>query len=248
MKLALVGRTFVVVSGANERTLSKRLLALGAIAPGEAHRIRVRSASGSTARACCPRLAFALVALYVIAFFKGAAWAGGAAGSAAAEPIAEFELRNRLLAIDTANVPISVESAGDHRLVATWRFADARWLDLARARRMKYVQRVILDFDPESHVVRVMEQMTRFDAAAGPSAAEIEWRTMRGITFFQVEQGSVFGLQFDETGRPQPSLGYEWRFDAREMKTPLIDVTTRAGWQWRPTLWSGPTWLRWLTG
>jgi hypothetical protein len=112
---------------------------------------------------------------------------------------------------------------------------------------MRYVARVVLDLDAEANVVRVTEQMTRFDGSAGVGGASVEWRTLRGVTFFQVERGRVFGLQFDEHGRPQPQLDYAWRFDAQELKAPLIDIVTRAGWQWRPTPWSGPKALRWLT-
>jgi hypothetical protein len=112
---------------------------------------------------------------------------------------------------------------------------------------MKYEQRVLMELDPESRVVRVTEQMTRFDASAGRGGATIEWRTQRGVTFFHVERGREFGLQFDDRGRPMPKLDYAWRFDAQEMKAPLIEAVTRAGWQWRPTPWSGPESLRWLT-
>jgi hypothetical protein len=31
------------------------------------------------------------------------------------------------------------------------------------------------------------------------------------------------------------------------MKSRLIDAVTRAGWTWRPVVWQGPVWLRWLT-
>src|SRR5690606_868600 len=65
------------------------------------------------------------------------------------------------------------------------------WLDLARARSMRYVARVVLDLDAEANVVRVTEQMTRFDGSAGLGGASVEWRTLRGVTFFQVERGRV---------------------------------------------------------
>ena len=40
---------------------------------------------------------------------------------------------------------------------------------------------------------------------------------------------------------------YAYTFDLKEMKSPLIEAATRAGWRWQPTLWQGPAWLRWLT-
>jgi len=69
-----------------------------------------------------------------------------------------------------------------------------------------------------------------------------------GIIFFQREQQRVFGLQLDAQGRFKPALSYGYRFDLDGMKSPLIEAVTRAGWTWRPVLWQGPAWLRWLTG
>ncbi len=246
VKLAQAGRTLAIVSGANERSLMKRLLALGAITPG-----RAPSDPGSERywlyrRGVIPAIAVALVMLYVIVFFKGVAWAGAIAPRADAA-LPASELRARLSAIESAGAPITIAQEGADRFVATWRFAEARWVDLARARRLQYVQRVVLELDPESRVVRVTEQLTRFDASAGIGGAGVEWRTLRGVTFFHVERGQVFGLMFDEEGRPMPKWDYAWRFDASEMKAPLIDAVTNAGWQWRPTPFTGPAWLRWLT-
>jgi hypothetical protein len=247
VKVAQAGRTLAILSGANERELTKRFLALGAIAPGAAPPGPGSGRFWFYRSGVLPALSAALLVIYVIAFFKGAAWAGSVAPVAGVPPASVRELRSSLLAIDAAAVPFSIEEEGSNHFVATWRFADARWLDLARARQMKYTQRVLLEIDPESHVVRVTEQMTRFDASVGRGGATAEWRTMRGVTFFQVERGRVFGLRFDAEGRPIPKLDYAWHFDANEMKAPMIDVVTRAGWQWRPTPWSGPEWLRWLT-
>ncbi len=248
VKLGLVGRTLVVVSATDERALTRHLHAIGAIAPAQAPSDAGSERYWLYRPGVLPALLVGLVVFYVFVFFKGAAWAGAVPAVTGIQPATTAELRQRLLEIDALNVPLTiVAEEGGRRLVATWRFADARWLDLARARQMRYTARVILNLDPQSHIVRVTEQMTHFDAAAGLGDVALEWCTMRGVTFFQVERGRVFGLQFDANGRPQPKLDYAWRFDAQEMKAPLIDAVTHAGWQWRPTPWSGPEWLRWLT-
>jgi hypothetical protein len=70
---------------------------------------------------------------------------------------------------------------------------------------------------------------------------------MTGIDFFQAEQSHVFGVQLDEQRRFKPEFPYTYRFNLSEMKSPLIAAVTRAGWNWRPTVWQGPAWLRWLT-
>lgn len=247
VKLAVVGPTLVIVSGMDDRSATKHLHTLGAIAPA-----RAPSGPGSERYwlyrpGVLPALLVALLAVYVIAFFKGATWAGAIPAVANVEPVTAAELRQRLLAIRSKNVPLTIEKENDQRLVVTWRFADAQWLDLARAHKLRHVARVILELDPKVPIVRVTDQMTRFDADAGVGGASLERRTKRGVTFFQAERGHVFGWQFDANGQPSARQDYAWRFNAQEMKAPLIEVVTRAGWQWRPTPWSGPQWLRWLT-
>lgn len=246
VKLALVGRTLVIVSGADEKTTARRLHALGAIRPAAAPSDPGSEHYWLYRPGVLVGLCAALVALSVLVFFKGAVWAG-AVPAARAEPQSEGELRQRLLSINSPHAPLVISVAGDgRRLIASWRFADARWLDMARVHQLRYEARVILDLDAGSRVVRVTEQMTRFDAGAGAGGAALRWQTLRGINFFHVEHGRVFGWQLGGD-RPQPQADYAWRFNAQEMKAPLIDAVTRAGWQWRPTPWSGPEWLRWLT-
>jgi hypothetical protein len=249
VKMAVAGRTLVIISGADERSIAEQFQALGAITPGAAPSDPGSEDYWLFRPGVLPGLLVLLIALYVFAFFRGAVWAGSVPAAPDAQPASAIELRQRLLALDSINLPLRVAEEDEaRRLVATWRFADARWLDLARARRLRYVARVVMELDPDDSVVRVTEQTTRFDASAGVGGASLEWHTQRGVTFFQVERGRVFGLQFDASGRPQRSPTYEWRFDSREMKAPLIDIVTRAGWHWRTTPWAGPAWLRWLTG
>lgn len=246
---ALAGRTLVVVTGSDERALSQRLRALGAIMPGTAAADAAAQEFWLYRPGVLPALAALLAAVCIVAFFKGAAWAGAIPPRAGARPLPAADLRQRLLAIDATGLPLAITAEdGGRRIVVTWRFADARWLDLARVRQLRYVQRLVLVPDEASRTVRVTEQQTRFDAAAGPGGVSVEWRTTYGITFFEVERGRVFGLQFDADGRPLPDPGYAWRFDVREMKAPLVEAVTGAGWEWRPTLWNGPERLRWLTG
>ena len=68
-----------------------------------------------------------------------------------------------------------------------------------------------------------------------------------GIMFFQREEQHVFGLQLDEQGRLKPEASYSYKFDLSEMKSPIQNTITQAGWTWRPTVWQGQSALRRLT-
>ncbi len=189
-----------------------------------------------------------MVALYVGWFFKGAAWASSSPAHAGAPTASAPTLAARLEAINALDVPFRIERGErPNEFFATWRYADAKWVDHARAHGLRRTFRIQLTFDEAAHTVRATDYVAGYDWSAGADGARIQWNAALGIVFFQTEQRRVFGLQLDEQGRFKPELSYAYKFNLQEMKSPLIDAVTRAGWNWRPTVWQGPVWLRWLT-
>jgi hypothetical protein len=189
-----------------------------------------------------------LGALYTVWFFKGAAWAGSSAALPSVPALSASQLTARLQSINTLEVPFQIERGRQpNEFFATWRYADAKWIDLARAHGIRRTFRTRLVLDEAAHTVRATDYVAGYDWSAGNTAARIEWRATLGLVFFHVEQQRVFGLQLDSRGQFQPALSYSYKFDLNEMKSPLIAATTQAGWTWRPTVWQGPAWLRWLT-
>lgn len=186
-----------------------------------------------------------LVALY---FFKGSSWAASVPARPGAAPLRASELSARLEEFNRLDVPFRVERGRDEReWLVTWRYADGRWMDLARLRGVRRVFRIRLNLDEQRRVVRATDYVARSDWSVGRGGADFEWKSGLGIQFFQAEYGRVLGIQMDSQGRPTPELSYTYRFDLREMKGPVVAVVTAAGWDWRPVAWNGPKWLRWLT-
>ena len=185
--------------------------------------------------------------LVVLYFFKGSAWAGTFRAKSS-PPVTAAELASRLEAINSLDVPFRIERGTQpNEFFATWRYADAKWIDLARARGMNRTFRIRMTLDERNGTVRATDYAASFDWSAGRGGADLEWKSSLGIVFFQYEHQRVFGLQLDEQGRFKPELSYAYTFNLNEMKSPLVEAVTRAGWNWRPTAWQGPTWLRWLT-
>jgi hypothetical protein len=248
-KVLVAGRTLVVMTGPDESDVAARLRASRILAPATA---AVAPSPGDDYWLYRPvvlvSLLLLLVCLAVVWFFKGSAWAAMIPARADTMPASADELRQRLLAINELDAPFVVEEEpGSGRLVVTWRFADAKWVDLARARGMRRTHRILLEVDENRHVVRPTEQQSSIDWSAGRGGASFQWRTTMGIVFLQLEHQRVFGLQLDERGRFVPQLSYAYTFNLQEMKAPFITAVTEAGWNWRPTAWHGPAWLRWLT-
>jgi hypothetical protein len=188
--------------------------------------------------------------LLVIAgyFFKGIAWATRVDSKPVAHVVSAPALRERLLAVNSLDIPLRVERGADHNeLIANWRYADAKWIDHARAHGMRRLHRVVMSLDEGSRKVRATDFATSFDWSAGGTGAALNWKFITGVVFFQYEHQKVFGLQLDEHGKFKPTLSYSYTFNLQEMKAPLIDAVTRSGWTWQSVAWRAPSWLRWLT-
>lgn len=189
-----------------------------------------------------------LTLLMIVYFFKGASWAGSVPASKNGRPVAATELAARLRAINQLDAPLSIApGSGPHEILADWRYADAKWADLAGAHGLRRTFRIRLSLDEGSHTVRATDYIGSLDWTAGRRGVEVEWKVAMGIVFFQSEVQKIYGLRFDDQGRFIPETSYTWRFNLGEMKSPLIHAVTQSGWTWRPTLWQGPKWLRWLT-
>lgn len=189
-----------------------------------------------------------MVALYTLSFFKGAAWASRTPAASGVPHLTASQLTARLEAINALDVPFRIERAPQpNQLHASWRYADAKWFDLARANGLRRTFRLRLTLDEASRTVRTTDEVAEFDWAAGRDGARLEWKAITGIVFFHAEQRRIVGLQLDQHGRFQPNLSYAYKFNLDELKSPLVATVTRAGWTWSPTVWQGPSWLRWLT-
>lgn len=247
-----LGRMIGVWTGRDDAAIRRRMAAGGFEVPYRAPLAAAAgapaAASGASGAVAWVALGAACCALLVLLFFKGAAWAGshGPVAGAARQPLAVVE--ERLAAINATAVPFVIErGTRPHEWIATWRYGDARWLDLAGANALRRTHRVRLLLDEAHGVARATDESTTMAAALGRGGAAFSWKADLGITFFQRETTRVFGLQFDPQGRPQPDLSYTYAFALDELKSPLIAAITQAGWTWRPTVWRGPSWLRWLT-
>jgi hypothetical protein len=191
-----------------------------------------------------------MMLLAALVFFKGAAWASRAQSTAdrTARPLPLAALRDRLLAVNGLDAPVQVTAApGGRRLRIDWRYADAKWMDHARAHGMRRSHRLDLDLEEASHTARVIEYWGAMDWSAGRGGGQIKWQAARGIRFFEYAHERVFGLQFGPDGRPSGALGYAYTFDLRELKQPFIRAVTDAGWTWQPLMVDVPKALRWLT-
>jgi hypothetical protein len=181
-------------------------------------------------------------------FFKGSAWSARVAPTPGVVPVDSASLRERLLAVNRLDAPVAVTASPDGRTWEIgWRYADARWLDLMRAHRMRRVHKLVLRLDEAGRIARVREFWSAFDASAGRDGLRLDWRAATGMQFFQVEHHRVFGAQLDAGGKPTGATSAAYTFDLQALKAPFIEAVTGGGWTWQPVMLDLPPALRWLT-
>lgn len=242
-------------TGATKESVeTRRVRALGALAAAAA----TPAAAGAAKTQVSTRLSkntpvmvvFLLINVSLAAgwFFKASAWAACSPAAPGVAILDTAALRDRLLAVNRADVPVSVTTRDDGRTIeVTWRYADARWFDLMRVHQMRRAHRLVLELDEAAHKVRVREYWSAFDASAGADGLRLDWHAATGMQFFQVEHRRVLGVQLDPEGRPTSELSKAYTFNLQELRGPVIEAVTTSGWAWQPVMWNAPTALRWLT-
>jgi hypothetical protein len=137
------------------------------------------------------------------------------------------DVRAALLAVNRATAPFVVRdgSAEGVDLVAEWRIVDAAWYEVFAKAGLTSVFKVLMRLDEARHEVRAVDQQWSVEWRAGiPMAAEGFRGQKREISF-----GTAYA--FTETG--MPGQVYRYKFATGELKPPLQEAVTAAGWTWR---------------
>jgi hypothetical protein len=204
-------------------------------------------------RAWPPASWFAMIGVYALfvswLFLQLVTWATEVDAKPVASASTGSALKERLLGVRFLQSPITITPGkSENQLVVDWKYAEAAWVDHARAHGMRKSHRLILELDEATRTVRCREFHTESAWDAGAGAASIQWKASWEIVFYQYEHERVYGLQVQPDGTLAPSLSYAYTFDLREMKNPIIGAVTSAGWRWRQVFFFSPPWLRWLHG
>ena len=115
------------------------------------------------------------------------------------------------------------------------------------AQALRRTHRLQLRLDESRRRVRVTEYVSAVNASAGLGGLRLDWHKATGISFFEVRQDTVFGVQLDAYGRPMGALSRKIRFDLQALKRPAQELVLRAGWSWQPVLIDLPAPLHWLS-
>jgi hypothetical protein len=142
------------------------------------------------------------------------------------------ELRQAFLALNRTTAPFEVREGGPEGadLVAEWRIVDAAWYEIFAKAGLKKAAQVLLKLDAEAGEVRSVDRGYSIDWRAGVPSFDFSAEAFRGQ---KVEMSFGSGFAFREEDLRFGKV-YEYRFNTRELKTPLQEVAAIHGWSWRP--------------
>jgi hypothetical protein len=166
-----------------------------------------------------------------------ASWAAAVKPKPGIPPVSEPELRQRLLAINTMDVPFRVVERGRKKLDVVWRLADAKWVGLMTANKVSRVEIMRLRLSDRDKSCRVLEISKAIKASADGTTLQFafSFSFFRGIVFGQWEYEKQFGLIFKD-GSLTFDTAYEYKFSLSELKNPIVNIIVSSGWSFKPVM------------
>ncbi|MEW2414291.1 hypothetical protein AB0953_11285 [Streptomyces sp. NPDC046866] len=147
-----------------------------------------------------------------------------------APAIPTTELRAALLALNGTEVPFSVRDAGAEGsdLLAEWRVLEPAWGTGVSRRQVERTMKVWMRLLPKEREVRAMDEQWTVTRAGDPPGVTVGRERGRG-PLRSVHKEWVYEKGPDGRRRKVESFS----LDTRDMKNPLRDTVTGAGWTWR---------------
>lgn len=145
--------------------------------------------------------------------------------------VSEATLREILHHANTLDAPVMIEERKD-RLVATWKYVDARWWQIFAKAGLKKVYELHLKINDNKKTVTLIDIHKSVSWQGGPSQVKLQGGLFRGIST-SYEIGKQWGIKENfELGKI-----YDYKFSTSEIKYPIMNTILRHGWDVRFGLW-----------
>lgn len=144
------------------------------------------------------------------------------------KPVAE--LKATLLAVNRETAPWRVREAAPQEgcdLIVEWKIVDAQWYGIFNKSKLESVFVIFLKFDPERAEVRALDKEYTVSWTAGVP-------TMGEVSAFRGQKAELsFGIGYGFSEKGKFGEVYNYRFSTAEMKQPVKDAVTAAGWTYK---------------
>ncbi|MPZ22499.1 MAG: hypothetical protein GEU28_02925 [Dehalococcoidia bacterium] len=140
------------------------------------------------------------------------------------------EVRRRLMALNRESAPYRIVDGGSDGVdvVAEWKIVDAQWYEIFARAGLKKVFRIFLRLRPESNEVRALDREYEVEWRAGVPELSLARRSFSGQ-----KQSIEFGKRYAFKENLEFGEVYEYKFQTGEMKKPIQDAVTSAGWTYK---------------
>lgn len=152
-------------------------------------------------------------------------------------PISKEILKQKLLALNSPELPYQIKPAEETDLFVEWNIVDATWYAIFSKERLSKTYRAYLMLDESRKAVRYCEETGSVRWLAGAGGAlmpqvHFEKSYFRGRILFQKSWEVQYGIKEDGT------LGkvYEYRFDVNRVRDPIVKAIEESGWEFVPVV------------
>jgi hypothetical protein len=147
------------------------------------------------------------------------------------QPVPLEALRARIQSINEFDAPVMVEER-KRKLVATWNYVDARWLELFAKAGLTKSYELHMKFDQARHTVTLVDVTKAASWRAGLGESSGSGSLTQGVVM-AYEVGKQWGIRENfELGKV-----YDYKFVPSEIKLPILNSILRSGWDVRYGIW-----------
>ncbi|MCL4435681.1 MAG: hypothetical protein M1503_00760 [Thaumarchaeota archaeon] len=188
--------------------------------------IEVNAAAGSVTHLC--RVAFTMI------------WGFGrskhitGSKTSAAPPASKEELKLKLLALNSPNLPYEIKPVEETDLLVEWKIVDAHWYQIISKERLSETYRAYILLDDDKKEARYFEEMGTVSWSAGVNERlnpQVEYKktAFRGRNIYNKSWGAAYGIKDDL------AIGkiYEYSFDVKTVREPIKKTVEQNGWKFQ---------------
>lgn len=187
-----------------------------------------------------------IIAIFALVAVAGATWVmfwgmgffqylGGKKKSSSA--IDKEALKEKILALNSAELPYQITPAKESDLLLEWKIVDAKWYGIFSKEKISKTYRALILLDDVRKTARYYEELGSVQWHLGTDGLwkpgiKYSAEVRKGRVLFQKSWGAQYGIK--ESGK----LGkiYEYKFDIGLARDPARRVIEESGWEFVPVV------------
>ena len=149
-------------------------------------------------------------------------------------PLPKAAVKEKLLGLNQNELPFMMSEGGEIDLMAEWKIVDAAWYEIFAKAKLEKTHKIWLSLDEATQTVKVLEESYTVNWRAGVPNISFSAEKFQGRSI----GNKSFGVGYAFQGADPLKYGqvYNYRFDVSEMKNPIIEIVTAAGWDYVPVV------------